>query len=215
MRWLAALPLLVSAACASPKLRSFDIRVQAESDPGVPLSGVSIARAGSLLGTSNTRGRLAASLTGRTGERVQLDVDCPAGFTAATQWLEITLRPREPRLASPMYAVRCRPQLRTLVIAVRAPRGIGIPLRHLGRELARTDAQGVAHALLHMPPNEDVRLVLDTSGPEHRSLRPQNPELKMSVADRDEVVLFDQPFVVHAPKPARVRAVAKPLPLRF
>jgi hypothetical protein len=93
--------------------------------------------------------------------------------------------------------------LRSLVISVRAPNGPDLPLKYLGKEIARTDANGAAHALLKVAPGESFNLVLDTSAPEAQQLRPQNPELRVTVPERDDIVVFEQQFtrpVVKAPK---------------
>jgi hypothetical protein len=88
-----------------------------------------------------------------------------------------------------------------LVVAVRAQNGLNLPLRYLGREIARTDESGVCHALLQLPPSESVTLTLDTSGAD--KLRPKSPEFKFTVPPHDEVVVFDQSFAREVePKPA-------------
>jgi hypothetical protein len=89
---------------------------------------------------------------------------------------------------------------------VRARGGADLPVKHLGREIARTDAEGVAHALLKVAPTEQVTLVLDTSDPAHERLRPKNPEYTLVMRARDEVAVFDQTFTLQ-PLP---RAKAKP-----
>jgi len=93
-----------------------------------------------------------------------------------------------------------------MVVAVRAKNAVNVPLRYLDHTIGRTDRDGIAHGLVALLPGERARFVLDTSAPEHRYLRPQNPVLQLSAPDRDDVVLLDQPFIVDAPK--------KPAPLR-
>jgi hypothetical protein len=206
---------LLCAACATPAAPSYRVLVRVESDPGVPLAGALIRRDGRTLGESDARGELALQLKGPPGSELALEVLCPRGSRSGHQVVAVALRPWTDRTRRPEYAVQCRPERRSLVVAVRAPNAAHVPLRYLGREIARTDAQGAAHGLLELPPDEIAKLTLDTSAPEHRWLRPRNPELKVSVPDHDEVVLFDQPFVVDAPKKPRPRVLPPELPRRF
>jgi len=201
--------------CAAPAAPSYRVLLRVESDPGVPLAGALIRRDGRTLGESDARGELALELQGPPGAQLAVEVLCPSGSRTGQQVVEVALRPWTDPTRRPEYAVQCRPQLRSLVVAVRAPNAAHVPLRYLGREIARTDAQGAAHGLLELAPDEVAKLTLDTGAPEHRWLRPRNPELKVSVPDHDEVVLFDQPFVVDAPKKPRPRVLPPELPRRF
>jgi hypothetical protein len=205
----------VCNACASPPAPSYRVLVRVESDPGVALAGAKIRRDGQSLGESDARGELRLQLRGPAGSQLALEVLCPSGSRSAQQTVLVALRPWTDTTRRPEYAVQCRPERRSLVVAVRAPNAAHVPLRYLGREIARTDAQGAAHGLLELAPDEVAKLTLDTSAPEHRWLRPRNPELKVSVPDHDEVVLFDQPFVVDAPKKPVPHVLPPELPRRF
>jgi hypothetical protein len=167
------------------------------------------------IGATDEQGVLALRFHGAKGERIPLEIRCPNGYRRVGPALMVVLRELDPSAKLPEYRADCRPELRSLVVAVRSQNGATVPVRYLGNEIARTDAQGVAHALLRLPPGESVTVTLDTSAPEHRYLRPQNPELRVSVPDRDDLVLFDQPFVVDAPKPIKQRPKPLELPIRF
>ncbi|HKU40714.1 MAG TPA: hypothetical protein VJR89_21285 [Polyangiales bacterium] len=201
--------------CSEPPAPQYRVLVRVESDPGVPLAGAVVRQDATPLGTTDARGELLVSLRGPAGSQVALQVQCPSGSREARQLLAVALRPWTDPSRRPEYLASCRPELRNVVIAVRAQNGPNLPLRYLGREIARTDASGAAHGLLQLAPNQAAKLVLDTSAPEHRSLRPRNPELKLTVPDCDDVVLFDQPFVVDAPKRPAPRVVLPELPRRF
>ncbi len=199
-------------ACTPPQANSYPIVVRAESDPGAPLANVQLAHAGKVLGKTDASGALQLALPGAPGEHVMLDVGCPEGHRKSAQPLRVVLRPLAEANRKPEYRVTCKPELRSIVISVRAPKGANVPLRYLGKEIARTDEQGAAHAALKVAPQENVIVVLDTNAPEHRMLRPQNPELKITVPDRDEVVLFDQTFTVEKVKgPPRKREPVGPV----
>lgn len=204
-----------SLACSAPPAPTYRVIVRVESDPGVPLAGAVVRRDETTLGTTDALGELPLSLRGPAGSQVALHVQCPSGSRESQQLLAVALRPWTDPSRRPEYLAACRPELRSIVVAVRAQNGPNLPLRYLGREIARTDAQGTAHGLLQLPPNQIAKLVLDTSAPEHRWLRPRNPELKLSVPDHDDVVLFDQPFIVDAPKKPAPRVVLPELPRRF
>lgn len=193
-----AIPVL---GCAQPKQQVASVLVRAESDPGVALAEVSLAAAGEKLGTTGRDGSLHLRLRGPLGDVVRLNVLCPSGYRAKTPELQVVLRPNEGS-RPPEYRVRCSPERRTLVISLQAEHARNVPLRYLGKIIARTDEQGIAHALLQLPEGEQAKLVLDTSAREHRALRPQNPVLLVSVPQHDEVVSLKQQFaLIRAPKP--------------
>lgn len=202
-----ALPLalaIAAAACGGRAKTEFPIAVRAESDPGKPLAGVRFAAGGADLGSSGADGLTRLALSGRPGDRVELTVTCPDGYSAPAKPLAVVLRPLGEPDRVPEYRTLCAPNLRSLVVAVRAERGANLPVTYLGREIARTDASGAAHALLRVEPDRPVNVVLDTSGPEHALLRPQNPELRLVMPPRDEVALFEQTFTLaEPPKPKR------------
>jgi hypothetical protein len=70
--------------------------------------------------------------------------------------------------------------------------------------MARTDADGVAHAVMSMPPNSTFRVVIDTSS---SRAAPAEPGHHLTVADADEIFLIDQQFQEDAPPP---RAAHRP-----
>jgi hypothetical protein len=194
------------AACGARSETPLTIAVLAERDPGVPLAGVRLALAGKPVANSDANGRARVSLHGQPGDVFELTVRCPEGFSSPPP-IAVVLRPLAEASKIPEYRAPCAPRTRSLVVAVRAERGPNLPLRYLGREIARTDASGAAHALLEVEPDRPLRFVLDTSAPEHAQLRPQDPELKLIMPGRDEVALFEQTFTVaEAPRPKRQRA---------
>jgi hypothetical protein len=115
----------------------------------------------------------------------------------------VLLRPIAERGKRPEYHVLCPPLTRNLVLAVRASNGPNLPVRYLGKEIARTDSAGAAHALLKVSPGDTLTLTLDTS--ENAALMPQQPELKVTVPERDDIVVFDQTFTRPKPKIKHIR----------
>lgn len=197
------LSCLLAFACAADKTSSFDVLVRVEADPGRPLAGANLVREGRSLAQTDARGMAQLHLAGAPGDLVQVQVDCPSGHRSPDKLLAITLKPLLERGRKPEYRVACPPLLRSVVVAVRAQNGANLPVKYLGKEIARTDGAGACHALLKVAPGETVTLTLDTSAAEHAQLMPQNPELKLTVPERDEVVVFDQTFSRPLDKPRR------------
>ena len=80
------------------------------------------------------------------------------------------------------------------MFAVKAEGGPKLPIKYLGREVARTDASGAAHFLMKLKPGEQITLQFDTS--EYDKLRPQNPTVSLFVGQSDAIELVKQPFQV-------------------
>lgn len=212
---LPLLALLCMAGCKEEAAPVFELSVRVESDPGTPVAGAVLSRSGKELARSDARGLIPLRLSGALGETLALEVSCPGGFRAPEKPLTVALRSLVDSARKPEYRVTCAPELRNLVVTVRAPQAVGVPLTYLGKEIARTDQDGAAHALLKLAPGESVDLLLDTSGPEHAALRPQNPELKLVVPERDDVVLFEQQFRVEQKAQPRARKPAPKGPVRL
>lgn len=199
----------LSAGCAPKPPTRFEVIVRVESEPGQGLAGAELSLDGRALATTDAQGSVQLQLSGAAGDVHNVHVACPAGFRAPDRALPVVLRPLL-GARKPEYRARCRPLLQSVVIAVRAQPGAHLPLRFLGREIARTDDNGVCHALLKLPAGETATFSLDTSAPEHARLLPKNPELKLSVPERDELVIFDQNF---KREPERKRPRPKPEPV--
>lgn len=199
---LSVLALGLLTGCDAKQATQFATRVKVESDPGQPVAQAKLLRDGETLAATGADGTANLALLGAPGERVTLQVLCPSGYRAPDKALSIVLRPLlESR--TPEYRVRCPPLLRSVVVAVRAQHGPNLPVKYLGRELARTDASGACHALLKLGAGETATLTLDTSAPEHAGLIPRNPELKITVPERDELLVFDQSFRRELEKPKK------------
>ena len=204
MRWTAlGCALLAIGACASKQPSKGEVVVRVETDPGQPLAAAKISRDELLLGETDASGTAQLGLAGLPGERVALQVSCPDGYRSPDKPVSVVLRPLLEAGRKAEYRVACPPLLRSLVIAVRAQNGPNLPVKYLGKEIARTDASGACHAVLKLTPGETVTVTLDTSAAEHAKLMPQSPVLKLTVPPRDEVVVFDQTFTRELDEPVR------------
>jgi hypothetical protein len=201
---------LAMTGCAPASTPRFDVVIRVESDPGVGLAGARLSAVGQLLGATDHEGLLATTLRGAAGESVELSVACPAGHRSPADPLSVRLRPLVAREQRPEYRVRCSPLTRRLVLAIRANGGHDMPVRVLGSEIARTNGDGLAHALLEVAPGETLTVALDSSLAPHAALMPRDPELKIVMPEHDEVVLFEQTFTQPAP-PRRARKRPEPV----
>lgn len=200
------LSLVLACGCsANVGPSTYEVTIKVDSDPGKPLAGARFSVAGKPVGESDASGSLLLKLPGRPGDVVQLDTTCPEGHRSPDKPIQVVLRPLAERGKRAEYHASCPPSVRNLVVSVRAQNGPNLPLRYLGKEIARTDEAGTAHALLKVPPGESITLTLDTSEGASTQLMPQHPELKLTVPERDEIVIFDQTFAKPKPK-------AKPKP---
>lgn len=177
--------------------------VRAFSDPGKPLAGARVLLGGKVVATSDASGIAAFALQGREGQTFEVAVRCPAGYQTRSQTLAVMLR----RMRSPdsltEYDAACPPRTRTIVVVVRGEAGYELPVLRLGREIARTDAAGVATVLLHVAPQDQFDLTLDTTGT-HGALRPADPVATFVARDHDDVFVFDPRFTVTKKTPRRV-----------
>jgi hypothetical protein len=189
----------------------YELVVRVHGDPEQPLSGARLMHGAKLLGISGADGAVRVKATGKEGERLDLQLVCPEGHRSPSEPVSLTLRRPAERHRKPEYFGVCAPLTRKLVVAVRAKKGANIPVRHLGRELARTDASGAAHVLLESAPQQTLELLLDTS--EQPRLRPKNPTVRFRVGDRDQLVVLNQSF--QASPVERPRSVRPSGPVRI
>jgi hypothetical protein len=192
--------LLAVAACKQFSLQT-DTRARYEavvrvSVDGRPVPGARILRNGAAVGTTLADGSAALRFVGNEGELYDLVVECPQGLRSPQKPVRITLRRLEDPASRPEYSVQCTRALQTVVVAVRADNGPNLPVVHLGKEVARTDASGAAHVALRLPPDDSFELRLGTDEKGADLLRPQNPSASFVVKDRDELVVFDQRFTI-------------------
>lgn len=210
--WLCTFVLIWS--CKPKQPTRFEVVVKVEGHPGNAMAAAELSLDGRALAKTDTQGSATLRLFGTPGEIQNVRVSCPSGYRSPERPLPIVLRPLLDK-RKPEYRARCRPLLQNIVVAVRAQKAGNLPLRYLGREVARTDEAGTCHALLKLPAGETATLTLDTSAPEHARLLPRNPELKITVPERDELVIFDQTFTRDERK-ARPRPKKEPVgPIRI
>ena len=208
--------ILVALGCSSiPSVDKppFRLRVRVTSDPGIPVHQATLHLGKRQLSATDLDGTTQLELTGSAGQFVELRVVCPKGLISPVAPIEVALRRLSDQQRLPEYDVRCPPERRHVVVAVRAKQGAGLPVMYLGREIGRTDASGAAHVSLELKPNTRFRLRLDTSNRER--LLPRSPAAVFQVPDRDELLIFDQAFTLKAKKNVVKRRRKRLLPIRI
>lgn len=199
---------LGAAACEEPAPPpAFPVTFRAESDPGVALAGVTISVAGAPPAVTGADGTVRLELSGQEGTAVPVSATCPDGYREAPSLSPIVLRTTVGVGGAPApglrVGVQCLPAIRHGVVVVRAggegtATRAGLPVMIEGREVARTDASGVAHVSLEMAPGQSFQVLLATATASPM-LRPQDPQLTFVFPDADEIFAFDERFDEEAP----------------
>lgn len=199
-RWPVLL-LLAWPGCADdpPDRAPVAVAVTVDDGDGAPVRGAEIAADGAGLATTDGSGRALLELPARAERALQLSVACPAGSAPdppGARWsVPLGLRPLAADTARPrrqQVAFSCRPRARAHLLVVRTDGRVGLPVRITGRPAISTDAVGVALAVLRGAIDEEIEVLIDTSGaPE---LRPANPNRRLRLPATGRFLIFDQVF---------------------
>lgn len=192
----AAAASAVLGACDPPPAPKFEITVMVSSDPGRPMANAVISGAGKELGKTGADGKVTLALAAREGESLDMLVTCPAGFQSPAKAIPVVFR-KLPDGQRPEYPALCPPTERAAVISVhvdvvdqRDQNFIAnLPVNYIGKTYTRTDAGGAGHFVVPISPDEQLTVVLDTSGvPE---LVPKNPTATISARNQDDIYAVD------------------------
>lgn len=166
------------------------------------------------MGVTDQSGGARLRLLGKEGDRVEVGARCPESHSAPAPQ-QIVLRSYVDHKA-PELEIRCTPRRRSLAVVVTAKNGPELPIVHRGQQLAKTDAQGVAHFVLEGAPADAFEIALDTTS--RSDLRPQNPFKRFVIEGRDGAALFDPELTVVKPPqrraPRPVQAPDRPQRIR-
>lgn len=190
-----------------PPVFDFPCIVRVRVDAYTPIEAAVITMSGQA-STTNESGEATLRPRGHEGERREVTVRCPDGFQSPTAPLVVFLHRMQEAQSRPRYEAKCTPLRRSVVLAVRIGHGPGLPITYLGRTIARTDADGVGHAVLKLSAGEPFQIRVDTSSAP--LLIPQNPIMDFPGGEGDELVLLEQdlrriPEVVRPSKRPRLR----------
>jgi hypothetical protein len=187
------LAVFVLCACGStePPRGGLAVALEAQTPSGEPVQGVRAWAASKALGETDAEGHLHMKLEGAAGERVILSWACPAAYATRTEQRSLVLEAGA-RAAPTTLRAQCEPLERSaaLVVRVSGAPASGVPVRVRGEVVARTDATGVAHALLRVRPNAPIAVALDTR--EYPELLPRDPVETFQLGDEDSVLLLER-----------------------
>ncbi len=198
----------LSLACSHrpPPVRTFDVAISVRSDEGTPVRGATprglLAHQPTIdLGTSGADGDLIARVTGAEGAELLVEPNCPEGYRGARPNYPVTLRSAASAVGPLKAAIVCARTARLAAVVVRTNGAANLPVTVDGRELARTDAAGIAHFLVKASANQSFEVGIDTSSERH--LRPANPATTYKIRETDEIFVFDQAFLQEEPPSER------------
>lgn len=219
----AALSALASAATlaacgGAPAPTVYVLNLRVTSD-GHAMPGAKVLLGQRELGATDAQGMFTLRTTGQEGASMDFTVQCPRGFTSPTEPVRVPLRSSVTldggtRSAGIETSVPCPPAQRVAAVVVRTPGRANLPILYQGREITRTDLQGVAHMIFRVNVNDILQLQVNTS--EQPLLRPVSPLVRITTQNRDDVyvatVNLDQ---MAAPRPVVHRPPAIQRPIRI
>lgn len=183
------------AACKPPPMPppvTVFVRVLDESKS--PVSDAELASQSTVISKTNQEGRAEVVVSGREGATFFIDVRCPNGYKSPGAPLEIR-RLENGAAAAPEYLAHCSRLRHKLVVNVKVTgAGGAIPVLHLGKPVAKLDADGKARVVLEGDVLERFDLQLDTSAAAFATIHPQNPTGSFEIANRDEERTFEVKF---------------------
>lgn len=217
----AALSALASAALAAcggaPPPTVYVLNLRVTSD-GHAMPGARVLLGQRELGATDAQGVFTMRTTGLEGSSMEFTVQCPRGFTSPSEPVRVPLRSSVTldgglRAAGVETSVPCPPAQRVAAVVVRTPGRANLPILYQGREITRTDLQGVAHMIFRVNVNDILQLQVNTG--EQPLLRPVSPLVRITTQNRDDVyvatVNLDQMAAPRAPVRRAAPAVQRPI----
>ncbi len=211
-----ALTATLGAGCGTqqgPTLFPITLRVMSDARP---MPGAQIVIRDRPQGTTDAQGSFRMRMTGVEGGVVPVTVRCPSGFVSPADPVQVTLRSsvaidRNARGAGIETTVQCPPDQRIAAVIVRTPNRANLPVFYQGREITRTDLQGVAHMIFKVHPRDVLMFRIDTTS--QPLLRPANPTFNVATREGDDVYVSTLNFEEAAPprQPRRPSGPAVPI----
>lgn len=198
---------LFAAGCAPPARPPSTVFIRVVDEAKQPVPAAEIAAGASVISRTDTAGRAEVTVRGREGEMYPVEVRCPSGYRNPLG-SAVAIRKFDPSLPSPEYVSTCARMRHVVDVEIHAEGGPNLPVVHLGREIARTDATGRTKVQIEGDVHERLELTLSTSAPEHAKLHPQNPFATFEIEEHDVVKPFEVKLTKD--KPPKKRAAAKP-----
>ncbi|MFO0604000.1 MAG: hypothetical protein U0324_12540 [Polyangiales bacterium] len=209
---LAAAAALAVGGCSSqqaPTLFSVTLRVMTDQRP---MPGAQVVIRDRPQGTTDAQGSFRMRMAGTEGAVVEVTVRCPEGFQSPAEAVRVPLRSavsldRNAQATGIETTIQCPPDQRVAAVIVRTPNRANLPVVFQGREVTRTDLQGVAHMIFKVHPRDVLAFRIDTSS--QPQLRPASPTFTVATRDGDDVYVSTLNFE-EAAAPRQVRRPARP-----
>jgi len=193
--------------CGSAKsVPAQHVMIEVTGGPGEVVQGARVAIRGRVVASTDRDGRAALALDGAEGTLHPVDVRCPEDRYRSPSEpivLQKTLL-KDPKNV-PRYGVSCARKAHLLVLALRVEHGAGLPVLHLGKQVARLDEAGAATAAFELGDGERIDLTLDTAT--EPALLPRSPTLSVQGTNTDDFTVVDFAFTKKE-KPKRKRSAA-------
>ncbi|MCB9666553.1 MAG: hypothetical protein H6715_00300 [Myxococcales bacterium] len=210
---------LLCGCSSQPEQYTYALALSVKAADAVPLSEVPIYLNDAWRGKTDKNGELQIKVRAEMNQTVMAKAECPRGYRAAEGPITIRLRQFQNLSAGNkntglVYGFTCEPEKvsSAVVVSTNAP---GLPLLVQGREVGRTNADGVAHLVLESAPSTEFTLLIDTRG--QPQLRPQYPTRTFDVGPIDDYYVLVQTFEMQQPKRHQRRARRLPahMPIRI
>jgi hypothetical protein len=213
---LAVALVALGAGCGTqqgPTLFPVTLRVMNDARP---MPGAQIIIRDRPQGTTDAQGSFRMRMTGVEGSTVPVTVRCPNGFVSPAEPVSVTLRSaiaidRNAHTGGMETTVQCPPDQRIAAVIVRTPNRANLPVFYQGREITRTDLQGVAHMIFKVRPRDVLVFRLDTTS--QPQLRPANPSFNVATREGDDVYVSTLNFEEAAPPRAPRRSTGPAVPM--
>jgi hypothetical protein len=200
-----AFAVFLAGGCSSqqaPTLFSITLRVMTDQRP---MPGAQILIRDRPQGTTDAQGSFRMRMAGSEGAVVEVTVRCPEGFQSPAEAVRVPLRSAvalDRNTQGIETTVQCPPDQRIAAVIVRTPNRANLPVMYQGREVTRTDLQGVAHMIFKVRPRDVLAFRIDTSA--QPLLRPASPTFTIATRDHDDVYVSTLNFEeAPAPRPPR------------
>jgi hypothetical protein len=200
---VAAFGVTVAATvgCSSPPAAPESVYILVLDEGKAAVPDTEIVTHGEVVTKTNADGRAELQLTGREGTSFAVEVRCPNGYRSVGPPLVIR---RLMTVGSPVpeYSAHCGRLRHSVSVRIHTENGSNMAVRHLGKEVARTDNTGIAQVVIEGMVHDRVDLTIDTSDPRWAKVHPQNPVATFEITEKDDTQAFEVKFTA-PPKPVR------------
>lgn len=190
--------ILATSSCTNNTTpEHVNLMVNVIDEDGQPVNGALVRIDGNTTGKTEKQGQFLSKLEGPEGRSVRVETECPKEFEASkpdqSNLLVRFFRTLDGSSLAPIKATfKCVDSKKQMVLLIRADGQSGLPVKALGHEIAKTDADGVAQALLEASIGDEIEIVIDTTV--KPNIRPSMPSRRITVPAASQIFVFNQKF---------------------